>query len=200
MVLKYRVPWSELVSGFYDDVKSLTAGYASVDWAHGEYAPVDAVKVDVLLNGKPVDALCFVTHRGAALAEGRAVCKKLIGVISRQQFEVVVQAALGTKVFARERIAPYRKDVLIKSGKTVGGGDVSRKQKVRGGGRGAGARGRGARGASCPPLRLHWNAPSPPRRYLLTAAHTRPTPFPLFFLRAALAKAARGQEAHEDCG
>jgi len=118
------------VSGFYDDVKSLTAGYASVDWTHGAYAPVDAVKVDVLLNGKPVDALCFVTHRGAAVGEGRRVCKKLVGVIPRQQFEVVVQAALGSKVFARERIAPFRKDVLIKSGKTVGGGDVSRKQKL----------------------------------------------------------------------
>jgi len=130
VVLKYRVPWAELVAGFYDDVKSVTAGYASVDWTHGDYAPVEAVKVDILLNGKPVDALSFVAHKGNAVAEGRRVCKKLVSVIPRQQFEVVVQATLGSKVCARERIAPYRKDVLIKSGKTVGGGDVSRKQKL----------------------------------------------------------------------
>ena len=131
IVLKFLVPWAELVSGFYDEVKSLTAGYASVDWLPGEPAPVQAVKVDILLNGKPLDALCFVVHQSKALSEGRRVAQRLKAEISRQQFEVVIQAAIGSKIIAKERIPPFRKDVLIKSGKMVGGGDVSRKQKVR---------------------------------------------------------------------
>jgi GTP-binding protein LepA len=86
--------------------------------------------VDVLVNSRPVDALCFVAHKDRAVSEGRRVAAKLKSVIARQQFEIVIQAAVGSKVFARERIPPYRKDVLTKGGKTVGGGDVSRKQKL----------------------------------------------------------------------
>ncbi len=84
----------------------------------------------MLLNGKPVDALSFVAHRQKATVEGRAVCLRLKETIDRQQFEVIIQAAVGMKVFARERVAPYRKDVLVKNGKTMGGGDVTRKQKL----------------------------------------------------------------------
>ena len=80
--------------------------------------------------GKPLDALCFVTHRDKALAEGRRVVQRLKGEVERQQFEIAIQAAINGKIVARERVAAYRKDVLIKSGKTVGGGDVSRKQKL----------------------------------------------------------------------
>jgi GTP-binding protein LepA len=130
VVLRYRMPWAEIVSGFYDEVKSATSGYASVDWAPGAHAPVAAVKVDILLNGKALDALCFVAHREKAEAEGRRVAAKLKAVIARQQFEVVVQAAIGGKVFARERIPPFRKDVLRVNGKVMGGGDVTRKQKL----------------------------------------------------------------------
>lgn len=130
VILKFVVPWAEIVSGFYDEVKSVTAGYASVDWLPGDFAPVRASKVDILLNGKPLDALCFVTHHSKAVAEGRRVALKLKKEISRQQFEIVIQASIGSKIICKERIPPFRKDVLIKSGKTVGGGDVSRKQKL----------------------------------------------------------------------
>lgn len=88
------------------------------------------VKVDVSVNGEAVDALSFVCHRSQAQTLGRRTAKRLQGVIQRQQFEVVIQAKLGAKSIARERIAPYRKDVLTKSGKTVGGGDVTRKRKL----------------------------------------------------------------------
>lgn len=90
----------------------------------------DIVKVNILVNGDVIDALSFITHRDKAYAQGRKICQKLKSTIDRQQFEIIVQASLGTKVFAKERLAPYRKDVLIKSGKTVGGGDHSRKQKL----------------------------------------------------------------------
>lgn len=130
VVLKYRLPWAEVVGNLYDAVKSISAGYASLDWTPGDYQKADIVKVDVLVNSKPVDALSFVAHKSKAVSEGRKVCQKLKGVISRQQFEIVIQAAIGNKIFAKERIAPFRKDVLIKSGKTVGGGDKTRKQKL----------------------------------------------------------------------
>jgi elongation factor 4 len=130
VVLKFRVPWAEVVSNMYDAVKSMTAGYASLDWLPGEYQEADIVKVDLLVNSKPVDALSFVAHSDKAVAEGRRVAQRLKGVITRQQFEIVIQAAIGTKIVAKERIPPFRKDVLIKSGKTVGGGDKTRKEKL----------------------------------------------------------------------
>lgn len=108
----------------------LTAGYASLDWAPGAYQRSPIVKVDVLVNAKPVDALCFVAHRDKAVSEGRRVAGKLKKAIARQQFEVVIQAAIGGKVFAKERIPPFRKDVLSRNGKTMGGGDITRKQKL----------------------------------------------------------------------
>jgi len=130
VVLKFRLPWSEVVSQLADTVKSMTAGYASLDWAPGDYVRADIVKVDMMMNSKVVDALSFVAHRDKALAEARRVALKLKSAIARQQFEINIQAAIGSKIVAKERIAPFRKDVLIKSGKTVGGGDITRKQKL----------------------------------------------------------------------
>lgn len=130
VVLKYAVPWAEVVTSLYDQVKSLSAGYASLDWTMAGYQPADIVKVDILVNTKPVDALSFVAHKDKAGGEGRRVAAKLKTVISRQQFEIVIQAAVGAKILAKERIPPFRKDVLTKSGKTVGGGDKSRKEKL----------------------------------------------------------------------
>ena len=130
VVLKFRLPWAEVVSQLADTVKSMTAGYASLDWAPGEYVRADIVKIDMLMNSKPVDALSFVCHADKALSEARRVALKLKGAIARQQFEISIQAAIGSKIVAKERIAPYRKDVLIKSGKLVGGGDITRKQKL----------------------------------------------------------------------
>lgn len=101
-----------------------------MDWTPAPYQRAEIVRVDVLLNAKPVDALCFVAHRDAAVSAGRRVCAKLRRVIDRQQFEVNIQAAMGGKVFAKERIPPFRKNVLEKNGKMMGGGDVTRKQKL----------------------------------------------------------------------
>ena len=100
------------------------------DWAPGPYQRADILKVDVLMNIKLVDALSFVAHRDKALTEARRVLLKLKETVARHQFEISLQAAVGSKILAKERIAPYRKDVLIKSGKTVGGGDITRKQKL----------------------------------------------------------------------
>ncbi|RHZ15750.1 hypothetical protein DYB26_003617 [Aphanomyces astaci] len=103
---------------------------SSLNYREVEPQQSDIVKVDILINGKILDALSFVCHRSKATAAGRALCLKLKNVIDRQQYEISIQATLGAKVFAKERIAPFRKDVLIKSGKAVGGGDITRKQKL----------------------------------------------------------------------
>ncbi len=93
----------------------------------------DLAMVEIALNGEPVEALSFVTHRSNAETQGRVIAKKLKEVIDRQNFEIVIQAKIGIKVLARERVAPYRKDVLtLKSGKTAGGGDITRKKKLLG--------------------------------------------------------------------
>lgn len=130
VVLKYSVPWAEVVTSLYDQVKSLTAGFASLDWTMAEYQKADIVKVDVMVNTKPVDALSFVAHREKAQSEGRRVASKLKTLIARQQYEIVIQAATNGKILAKERLAPFRKDVLTKSGKMVGGGDKTRKEKL----------------------------------------------------------------------
>jgi elongation factor 4 len=130
VVIKYRVPWAEVVTSLNDRVKSLTAGYASLDWIQGEYQLSNICKVDILLNGKPVDALSFIAHKSKAQSEGRKVAKKLKENISRHQFEVIIQASIGTNIVARERLPPFRKDVLLRNGKVMGGGDVTRKKKL----------------------------------------------------------------------
>jgi GTP-binding protein LepA len=130
VLMRYTMPWQEVVTNFFDKIKSATAGYATFDYEPSGYEESPVVKVDMLLNGRPVDALSFATHRDSAEVQGRRVAQKLRSVIKRQQFEVVIQAAMGKKVFARERIPPFRKDVLSRSGKTVGGGDLTRKKKL----------------------------------------------------------------------
>lgn len=130
VLVRYIMPWQEVVTNFFDKIKSATAGYATFDYEPAGYEESPVLKVDMLLNGRPVDALSFVTHRDSAEVQGRRVAQKLRSVIKRQQFEVVIQAAMGKKIFARERIAPFRKDVLSRSGKTVGGGDLTRKKKL----------------------------------------------------------------------
>ncbi|ETW01271.1 GTP-binding protein LepA [Aphanomyces invadans] len=130
VALTFLLPWQEVVTDFYNELKTITSGYASLNYREVEPQKADIVKVDVLINGKVLDALSFVCHRSKATAAGRALCLKLKNVIDRQQYEISIQATLGAKVFAKERIAPFRKDVLIKSGKAVGGGDITRKQKL----------------------------------------------------------------------
>lgn len=130
VMLKYRVPWEEVVVDLHDSVKKVSSGYASFDYEASEPMVADVVRVDILLNGKPVDALSFVVNRTTAEDRGRKVAEKLRKVIKRQQFEVVIQAAIGKRVIAKARIPPVRKDVLSKSGKLVGGGDNTRKQKL----------------------------------------------------------------------
>ena len=124
--LRYRVPLSEVVTDFYDQLKSRTRGYASLDYEPDGYVDADLVKVDILLQHEPVDAFSAIVHRSGAYAYGRAMTAKLCDLIPRQQFDVPIQAAIGRRVIARETVKAYRKDVTAK----LYGGDVTRKRKL----------------------------------------------------------------------
>eukprot|EP01039_Chlorochromonas_danica_P006650 gene6651-7350_t len=130
IIITSQMPWQEVVCDMHDQIKHHSAGYASFNYEPSGYETADLVKVEIAVNGDNCDALSFVCHRTKAVDAGRKMAIKLKEVLTRQQFEIVIQAKIGVKVLARERIAPYRKDVLIKSGKLVGGGDVSRKKKL----------------------------------------------------------------------
>ena len=124
--LNFYLPLGEIVIDFYDKLKSISKGYASFDYHIDSYRPSKLAKLDILLNGEPVDALSTLTHQDNAVALGRKMCEKLKDLIPRQQFDIAIQAAIGAKIVARETVKQVRKDVLAK----CYGGDVSRKRKL----------------------------------------------------------------------
>lgn len=126
IILKYKLPLNEVATDFYDQLKSLSSGYASFDYEIASYEPAHLVKMDILLNKKPVDALSVIVHKERAYHLGRDLAEKLRKAIPRQLYEVAIQAAIGSTIIARESISPLRKDVTSK----CYGGDISRKRKL----------------------------------------------------------------------
>jgi GTP-binding protein LepA len=125
-IIRFEVPLQEIITDFFDNLKSVTRGYGTLDYELKGFKPSDIVKVDILINKKSVDALSFMAHREKAVYISRNLLERMRKVIPRQMFEVSLQAAIGSKVIAKERVVPFRKDVLAK----CYGGDVTRKRKL----------------------------------------------------------------------
>ena len=124
--LTFEMPLAEVLFDFYDKLKSTSRGYASFDYEILDYRPTELSKLDILLNSKPVDALAQLVYRPSAMERGRKVCERLKDSMSRQQYKIAIQAAIGGSIVARETVNPLRKDVLAK----CYGGDISRKRKL----------------------------------------------------------------------
>jgi GTP-binding protein LepA len=130
VTMEYEMPLSEMISGFFDSLKSATSGYASFDWEIIRYQEVEADKLLLLLNGDPVEEFSQIVVKERSYEQASYLTKKLKELIPRQQFEVKIQAQYQSRIIASERISAFRKDVLTKGSKTVGGGDYSRKRKL----------------------------------------------------------------------
>ncbi|BAL80767.1 translation elongation factor 4 [Caldisericum exile] len=126
VIIRFEVPLQEIITDFFDTLKSVTRGYGTLDYEFIGFKKADIVKVDILINKKPIDALSFMAHEEKAYYVARSMLEKMRKVIPRQMFEISLQAAIGSKIIAKERIVPYRKDVLAK----CYGGDVTRKRKL----------------------------------------------------------------------
>ena len=126
MILEYQIPLSEILVDFYDQLKSLTQGYGSLDYTFSHYEAAKLVKLDILVNGAPVDALSLITHASKAQYQGRELVQRLRKLIPRQLFDVPIQAAVGGRIVSRETVRAMRKNVLAK----CYGGDVTRKRKL----------------------------------------------------------------------